>query len=190
MRIISGKLRGRNIITKDNMSYKPLTGRIKEAVFSILTSGQFLDQDTGTSVLEGATTIDLFGGTGAISFESVSRGVDKAVIIEKDADSFELLKKNVKSLGIESQVDLIRGDATSLPHATIQCSLAFIDPPFNKGLVIPCVQSLIKRDWLQQDAFLIVRTHNNESFDLKEMAQELFSRQYNNSVLRIYRLQR
>jgi 16S rRNA (guanine966-N2)-methyltransferase len=190
MRIISGKLRGRNILTKDNMSYKPLTGVIREAVFSVLTSGQFLDQDLGISVLEGAISVDLFGGTGAITFEAISRGLGKGIIIERDYASFDLLKKNVKLLGLESQIELIRGDATALPYATTQCSLAFIDPPFNQGLVVPCVQSLIKRDWLTNDALLVIRTHNNEKFDLKNSVIQLFARKYNNSFLRIYRVQK
>jgi len=190
MRIISGKLKGRNILTKDNMSYKPLTGMIKEAVFSVLTSGQFLDQNTGESVLVGATTIDLFGGTGAITFEGISRGVDKGIIIERDAASFDLLKKNIQLLGLESHIELIRGDAIALPHATTQCSLAFLDPPFNQGLVVPCVKGLIKRDWLSDDALLVIRTHTNERFDLDELASEIFGRKYNNSFLRIYKVKK
>jgi len=170
------------------MSYKPLTGMIKEAVFSILTSGQFCDQDTGSSVLDDAIIIDLFGGTGAIAFEGVSRGAKKGIIVESDSASFDLLKKNVRSLGVEDQIEIIRGDATSLPYAPLKCSIAFLDPPFNAGLVIPSVKSLLKREWLAENALIVVRTHTNEKFNLDEFASEVFVRKYNNSFLRIYQV--
>jgi len=188
MRIISGKLKGKKLYTKENSSYRPMTGRIKEAVFSILSSGQFLDPDTNKSVLEGAHSIDVFGGTGAITFEGISRGLKRAIIVEKDSASFDSLKKNIKALGLEQQVEALLGDATYLPAAYLNCSIAFIDPPFGKNLVAPSVASLVKRKWLTNDAILIIRTNLNEKFDITEFAQEIFSRKYNNSILSIHKV--
>jgi 16S rRNA (guanine966-N2)-methyltransferase len=189
MRIISGKLKGKKLHTQPNSSYRPMTGRIKEAVFSVLSSGQFLDQGTNRPILEGANSIDLFGGTGAITFEAVSRGLKRAVIVEKDSASFDSLKKNIKSLGLEQQVEALLGDATSLPAAYLSCSIAFIDPPFGKNLVVPSVASLIKRKWLTDGAILIIRTNLSEKFDITEFANEIFSRKYNNSLVSIHRIQ-
>jgi 16S rRNA (guanine966-N2)-methyltransferase len=187
MKIISGKLKGRKVATKENSSYRPMTGKIKEAVFSILSSGQFVDDDNKT-ILEDAVSIDVFGGTGAISFEGFSRGIRKGMIIEKDLDSFNSLQKNIQSLGIAAQVDVMRGDATMLPAARFKCNIAFIDPPFHKDLVEKSVKSLIKRNWLADDAILVIRTHFTDNFDIGDMAEEIFSRKYNNSVLTIHRI--
>ena len=188
MKIISGKLKGRKVNTKENSSYRPMTGRIKEAVFSILSSGQFINQETDKSILENAVSIDVFGGTGAITFEGISRGIAKGLIIEKDLASFESLKSNIQILGLESQVEVVRGDATALPPARFKCSIAFIDPPFNKNLVTPSVASLVQKKWLSEDAILIIRTHLGEIFDIIKFADEIFSRKYNNSLLKIYRI--
>lgn len=187
MKIISGKFKGRRLNTKENSSYRPITGRIKEALFSILTSGQFLDPETGQSVLEDAVSIDVFGGAGAISFEAFSRGVRKGIIIEKDAASFENLQNNVKHIGLGGKLDVVRGDATMLPVARFKCSIAFIDPPFHKNLVEKSVESLVKRNWLSEEAILVIRTHANEKFNIDKFAEEVFSRKYNNSLLKIFK---
>ena len=190
MKIISGKLKGHKFKTKENSSYRPITGRIKEALFSVLSSGQFIDHETGRSVLEDATIIDVFGGAGAITFEAFSRGVIKGVIIEKDLDSFNSLQENTKSLGLAGSLEVIRGDATNLPPARCSCSIAFIDPPFSKGLVERSVESLVKKKWLTENAILVVRTHYTESFDIEGFAEEVFSRKYNNSLLKIFKLRK
>jgi len=188
MKIIAGKLKGRKVHTKENSSYRPMTGKIKEAVFSILSSGQFLDPETNKSVIDDAVSIDVFGGTGSITFEGFSRGIRKGIIIEQDMASFESLKVNVRSLGLAGYLDVVRGDATMLPPARFKCSIAFIDPPFNKDLVPRSVSSLVKKNWLSENAILVIRTHFSEQFDISEFAEEVFSRKYNNSILRIYRI--
>lgn len=188
MRIIAGNLKGKKVHTKENSSYRPLTGRIKEALFSILSSGQFLDPETNKSVLDDAVSIDVFGGTGAITFEGFSRGIRKGIIIEQDMASFESLKDNVRALGLTAYLDVVRGDATMLPPARFKCSIAFIDPPFNKDLVAKSVLSLVKKNWLSEDAILVIRTHFSEKFDISELANEVFSRKYNNSVLSIHKI--
>lgn len=187
MKIISGILKGRKVSTKENSSYRPMTGKIKEAVFSILSSGQFLDADN-KSILEDAVSIDVFGGTGAISFEGISRGIKKSMIIEKDIHSFTALQRNIQELGLSGQVDVMRGDALMLPAARFKCNIAFIDPPFHKNLVEKAVKSLINRNWLFEDAIMVIRTHFTDSFDISDIADEVFSRKYNNSVLTIHRI--
>lgn len=188
MKIISGKLKGHKFQTKENSSYRPITGRIKEALFSILSSGQFINSETDKSVLEDATIIDVFGGAGAITFEAFSRGVTKGIIIEKDSESFASLQKNTQALGLAGSLEVIRGDATNLPPARFSCSIAFIDPPFSEGLVERSVKSLVEKRWLTNDAILVIRTHFNEKFDISKYADEVFSRKYNNSLLKIFRL--
>ena len=94
MKIISGSLKGRNILTTDDNSYRPTTGRVKEAIFSILSGGQF------EGILKDAVTIDLFGGTGALTFEAISRGATKGIIIENNAQNLKALDLNAKRLGI------------------------------------------------------------------------------------------
>ena len=187
MRIIAGKLKGRHIYTVKEGTYRPTTGMIKEAIFSIISSGQFLNADTGVSVLQGAHIIDLFGGTGNLSFEALSRGASKATIIEQDPLHSDLLKFNTDKLGFGSEVKILRADATHLPNAPEKCSVAFIDPPFNKSLVRKCVQSLISKQWLETNAILVIRTHLRDEYDIDDLCNKLLSRQYSKSLLSIYK---
>ena len=74
MKIISGALKGRTIVPTQYNNYQPTTGRMKEAIFSILSSGQFINTLTNKPILKEAITIDLFGGSRALTFEAISRG--------------------------------------------------------------------------------------------------------------------
>lgn len=187
MRIIAGKLKGRKIETVPNSSYRPTTGMLKEAIFSILASGKFVDAETGKAVLDGATIIDVFGGTGSLSFEAISRGAAKAVIIEKDQNSFNLLRDNALHLGIKDQVNIIKADALLLPVARVKVQIAFVDPPFNQGLIEESVKSLIKKGWLEEGTVLVIRTHSHDKYDISAFAEEIFSRHYGKSLVAIYR---
>jgi len=190
MRIIGGKLKGRKIHTSKEGTYRPTTGMIKEATFNILASGQFLDPSTGSSVIEGATIIDLFGGTGNLSFEALSRGASKAIIIDKDSLHIDLLRYNADKLGVANDVMILRTDSTRLPDAITKCSIAFIDPPFNKSLVNECVKSLVNKKWLSDKAFLVIRTHVKDEYDISNFCELLFSRKYGKSLLSVYAIQR
>ena len=187
MKIIAGSLKGRQILTAKEFSYKPITSMLKESIFSILSSGQFIDRKTGLPVLQNASIIDAFGGTGAFTFEAISRGAAKSIVIEKDPQNVEALQHNAERMGIEDKVTIIRGDALHLQTSTVEYSVAFIDPPFNKGFVPECVKNLVKKNWLARDAILVIRTHAHEKYDISEFCKEIFSRTYGKHSLSIYR---
>lgn len=179
MRIIAGRLKGRIINTIQKGTYRPTTGHVKEAIFNMICNGVF------GNIIEGATTIDLYGGTGALSFEAISRGAAHAVVIEKDLGNYDLLKKNIECLDINDEVTLIRGDATNLPKAKICCDIAFIDPPFNKRLVDPTLESLIKNKWLADGAYIIIETHKDDPYQITNPCRLILEREYGHSILRI-----
>jgi 16S rRNA (guanine966-N2)-methyltransferase len=187
MKIIAGTLKGKKILTYKDYSYKPITSMLKESIFGVLSSGQFINSETDTSILQDATSIDAFGGTGAFTFEAISRGVAKSVVIEKDLKSVDALRRNTESLGIANKVTIIRGDALNLPRAATECSIAFIDPPFKRALVYGCVKSLVEKNWLAKGAILIIRTHIKDPYDINEFCHQIFKRKYGNSLLSIYR---
>jgi 16S rRNA (guanine966-N2)-methyltransferase len=187
MKIISGTLKGRTILSTKENSYRPTTGKVKEAIFSILSSGQFINEETGESVLKDATTIDLFGGTGALTFEAISRGAARGIIIENNINNVKTLELNTKRLGLQSHIQIIKASATALPPATTKCSIAFIDPPFNKELISTPIAELTNKGWLTNSALLVIESHEKEQYDLGQGYSLLFSRNYGKAVLNIYR---
>lgn len=185
MQIISGKLKGCKIVTDNKCDYRPTTARVKEAMFNIISNGVFLVD--GESILENAVTIDLFAGTGALTFEAISRGAKHSVLIEKDFKHLQMLKSNVEKFKLSQQVNLIKGDATNLPHAKIKCNIAFIDPPFNQKLVDPTLDSLVKKGWLEDNAIIVIETHFKDKYNPDANFVELVSRAYGHALLKIYR---
>eukprot|EP00746_Dinoflagellata_sp_MGD_P131780 gnl/MRDRNA2_/MRDRNA2_65531_c0_seq1.p1 gnl/MRDRNA2_/MRDRNA2_65531_c0~~gnl/MRDRNA2_/MRDRNA2_65531_c0_seq1.p1 ORF type:complete len:337 (+),score=43.96 gnl/MRDRNA2_/MRDRNA2_65531_c0_seq1:99-1109(+) len=186
MKILGGSLKGRFFLTNKGDGYRPVTSLIKESLFGILTSGQFADDDMGQSVLHNATIIDVFGGTGAFTFEAISRGASRSIVVEIDSQNVQQLRQNAEMLGVADQVSIIRSNALNLPDAIANCTVAFLDPPFEKNLVEGTVKSLVRKKWLPIGAIMVVRTHTNEKYDISDFCHEVMTRNYGDSVLCIY----
>ena len=92
MRITSGKLKNRIILSREGRDTRPTLERVKESIFSIL-----FDK------IENANFLDLYSGTGNMSFEALSRGARRAIMIEKDTDALKVIIDNVQRLGLEDQ---------------------------------------------------------------------------------------
>lgn len=115
LKIISGKYRNQIIPTAKNIKYRPSTGKLKEAIFSILTSGEF----TGNKLFnENTHILDLFAGSGSLAFESLSRGAGFATLIDIDTSSLKIAEGFAKSLNIENNVNFVNINALNLPKAT------------------------------------------------------------------------
>ncbi len=122
MRIISGKHGGRKIHPPTKMPYtRPTTDIAKEGLFNILQN---------TIDLEGIKTLDLFGGTGAITYELASRGATNQTIVEKDTAMFEFIKKNLADLKF-THVKAIKSEVFKfLENCTEQFDFIFAGPPY------------------------------------------------------------
>lgn len=123
MRIIGGELGGRKIRPPAKMPHtRPTTDIAKEGLFNILENN--LD-------LEGITTLDLFGGTGSISFELASRGASQLTIVEKDRQMADFIIKTAQDLKIDN-FNLIRSDVFRfIETSTDQYDLIFAGPPYS-----------------------------------------------------------
>ncbi|MBN2023392.1 MAG: RsmD family RNA methyltransferase [Pirellulales bacterium] len=99
LRIVGGALRGRKLRYGGERRVRPMKDRVREAVFNLL----------GPSV-RGKQAIDLFGGTGALGLEAISRGASRALFIEQHLPTAMILRENVATLGVESVCEVIRGD--------------------------------------------------------------------------------
>ena len=120
MRVISGAARGIVLKTPDGMKTRPTADRVKEALFSII---QF--------EVPGRNVLDLFGGTGQLGIESLSRGANRAVFVDAQDASCKLIKENLKRSGFTDQAQVLRMDyANFLKTTTEKFDLIFLDPPY------------------------------------------------------------
>jgi len=151
MRVVGGRLRGRNIASPASRDIRPTADRLRESLFNIL-------EHAYGDPLSGARVLDLFAGTGALGIEAVSRGAAFCLFIDNGAEARALLRQNVEALGLGGVTKIYRRDATALgsvhPHEPF--AVAFLDPPYGKGLAEKALASLRDGNWLVADALVVV----------------------------------
>jgi 16S rRNA (guanine966-N2)-methyltransferase len=152
VRIIAGSWRGRHLITPTDDRIRPTSDRVRGAIFNILVHG--ID---GIEI-EGARVIDLFSGTGALGFEALSRGAAHCVFVENDSDARTLLSRNIALLDFDASCEILAVDAARLGPAgkRLPCNLAFLDPPYGKGLGERALTVLAKGGWLAPEAIVVL----------------------------------
>ncbi|MFY7963811.1 MAG: RsmD family RNA methyltransferase [Chitinophagaceae bacterium] len=160
MRIISGSLGGRRIHPPANMPYtRPTTDIAKEGLFNILQSRFDFEE---------ATTLDLFGGTGCISYELASRGATDLTIVEKDNAMFAFIKKNIETLKIENTKLLKMDVFTYLNTCNQQFDFIFAGPPYALGTIDELPKIIVSKKLIANDGFFVLEhtpRNNYEKFE-------------------------
>lgn len=155
MRVIAGSAKGRRLLAVPGEGTRPITDRVKEALFSIL----------GADVEE-ATFLDLFAGTGGVGIEALSRGAARAVFIEKAHKAVEVVRRNLELTGLKAQAEVVRSDAFHyLKHAPaeVQFDYIYIAPPQYEDLWADALLALDERpSLLAPDGLIIVQIHPKE----------------------------
>lgn len=125
MRVITGSARGKKLITLEGDDVRPTTDIVKEALFSII---QF--------EIEGRRVLDLFGGSGQLAIEALSRGAKNATIVDASKKSIEIIKSNLEHTAFTKAAVVIQSDALSfLSRRTEKYDIAFLDPPYSVGIL-------------------------------------------------------
>lgn len=152
MRVVGGKFRGRALASPKHEGLRPTSDRVREAVFNILAHGI-----EGFS-LEGARVMDLFAGTGALGIEALSRGAQYCLFVEEAAEARALIRMNIEALGFMGVTRIFRRDATDIGPAGKLDSydIAFLDPPYGKGLGEKAIRAVVDGKWLVPGALVVL----------------------------------
>jgi 16S rRNA (guanine966-N2)-methyltransferase len=118
VRIIAGEFRGRKLKTVPGLDVRPTPDRLRQALFNVLSPR-----------ITGAVFLDAYAGSGAVGIEALSRGASRLILIERRAQATEIIRENLKSLGITARVTLVRGMASVL-LPNYRADIVFIDPPY------------------------------------------------------------
>jgi 16S rRNA (guanine966-N2)-methyltransferase len=182
VRIVGGRLRGRALVAPKTQAIRPTADRLRESLFNILTHA-YGDPVTGARVL------DLFAGTGALALEAISRGAAFALFVDDDAEARALLRQNVEALGVAAVTRIFRRDATRLgpAHPVEPFSLAFLDPPYGKGLAEKALVSAREGGWLTNEALIVVEEAVDAGFKAPEGFAEIERRKYDDTEFTILR---
>jgi 16S rRNA (guanine(966)-N(2))-methyltransferase RsmD len=176
MRIISGRLGGRRINPPSNMPYtRPTTDIAKEGLFNILQNN--LD-------FESLKTLDLFGGTGSISYELASRGVTDLTIVEKDNQMFSFIKKTAAELKLEN-IKLVKADVFRfIENCPDQFDLIFAGPPYALTTIDELPRLIFEKGLLASGGwFVLEHTPRN---DYKTFDNYLREKNYGTTIFTIF----
>lgn len=184
MRIIAGRFKSRAIVAPSGDAARPTTDRMRESLFNWIAHG--LDFD-----LAGARAIDLFAGSGALGLEALSRGARFALFVETGAAARGAIRDNIEALGLFGETRIHRRDATKLGRKPAGLGapfdIAFLDPPYRKGLAGPALAALARGDWLRPGALAILETASDEDIPMPDGYELIEARAHGGSQAAAYR---
>ena len=145
MRVITGRARGVVLKTPEGELTRPTTDRVKEALFSII---QF--------ELPGATVLDLFGGTGQLGIEAISRGAQSAVFVDSREDACKLIRENLRRTKFEKEGKVIRADYLDyLKRCKEKFSVILLDPPYSEVYLENSLKMITEIDILKSGGIIV-----------------------------------
>lgn len=178
MRVITGKARGVQLKTPDGLLTRPTTDRVKEALFSIIHFE-----------IPGAKVLDLFGGTGQLGIEALSRGAKSAVFVDAREEACKLIRENLKRTKLEQGAKVVHSDYLDyLGRCREQYNIIFLDPPYAEVFLENALKRITEIDILQSDGIIVTERPLG-----KELPWEMegYSRsrdyKYGKTLLTVYR---
>ena len=177
MRIISGEHKGRRILPQKNLPVRPTTDRAKEALFNILNNHFYFDD---------ISVLDLFAGTGNISYEFASRGCKQIKCVDTHANCLQFIQQTSSALNLS--IKTIKSDVFKfLQTEKEKVTLIFADPPyhFTSAQFLTLVTLVFENELLLEDGFFILE-HASQN-DLSTLPNFSFSKKYGNSNFSFFR---
>lgn len=145
MRVITGKARGVQLKTPEGMLTRPTADRVKEALFSIINFD-----------LPGAAVLDLFGGTGQLGIEALSRGANSAVFVDQREDACKIIRENLRRTKLESQGRVVRSDYLDyLRRSREKFDIILLDPPYAEVFLENALKCITEIDILKSDGIIV-----------------------------------
>lgn len=145
MRVITGTARGVNLKTPEGLATRPTTDRVKEALFSIINFD-----------IPNAKVLDLFGGTGQLGIEALSRGAKSAVFVDAGEPACRLIKENLRRTKLEQQAQVVRADYLDyLKRTREKFDIIFLDPPYAEVFLENAIKKITEIDILQSGGIIV-----------------------------------
>ncbi len=181
MRITGGKYNGRVLGSVKGRNIRPTASKVRQAVFNIIGND-----------ISGYHILDIFAGTGIMGIEALSRGGEWALFIDSSGSSIDLIRKNLEMFGLSDKGYVIKKNIKDglPPHGKLKkgnIDLAFIDPPYGKGLIPGILESIVKSEVMADDALIVTESIKNDR--LPERVGDFYlakTRSYGETKIDIY----
>lgn len=152
MRIITGSARGTKLMTLEGESTRPTSERVKESVFSML---QF--------DIEGRRVLDLFGGSGQLGLEALSRGAVQATIVDSNPEAVKIIKANAQKTKLYDKCVILTKDYKSfLKGSKEKFDIIFLDPPYDSDMLADSLRIIIEQDMLSYNGFIMLESDKDD----------------------------
>ncbi len=180
MRVIAGIHRGRRLESLEGRDIRPTADRVKESLFNIL----------GSAVLD-SNFLDLFGGTGGIGIEALSRGAQHVVFVDESIRSIKVLRSNLEQLKITDEAEVYNTDYTTaikkLHMHDRRFGIIYIDPPYATGIAQKALEEINSHDILEKDGYIVVEHEVRDAMPDQVGRLVMFrSKLYGNTRLSFY----
>jgi 16S rRNA (guanine966-N2)-methyltransferase len=156
MRIVSGKLRGRRLNPPGNIPVRPTTDFAKEGLFNVLNN--MVD-------FESLVVLDLFSGTGSISFEFISRGAIEVTSVDANFKCTDFVKKTAESFGVNNLKTVKANCFTFLKHSVNKYDMIFADPPYDLEGIESIPDLVFGAEMLKTEGMLVLEHNSGYSFE-------------------------
>ena len=178
MRVITGKARGIQLKTPEGMQTRPTADRVKEALFSIINFD-----------IPGAAVLDLFGGTGQLGIEALSRGANSAVFVDAREDACKIIRENLRRTKLESQARVIRSDYQDyLRRCKDKFDIILLDPPYAEVFLENALKQIGEIDILQSGGIIVTERPLGKELSFKlDGYTRSKDYKYGNTLLTLYR---
>ena len=177
--MIAGSAKGKALKSVPGDSTRPISDRVKTALF-----------DTLMPELEGATLLDLFGGTGAVGIEALSRGASHAVFLDLSRKAIETIRDNLRSTGLREHATVHHQDAfLYLKHSEKCFDLIYVAPPQYKSIWVRAMHAIAERPELAADGGLVIVQIDPKEYEALQLSdfEEDRQKRYGNTMLIFYR---
>ncbi len=178
MRVISGKARGKKLVSLEGLNTRPTLDRVKEALFNIIQF-QIVDKNI----------LDLFAGSGAIGIEAISRGAKSATFCDNSIDAIKIIKSNIDSTRSTDKSIVIHKDYSLalkyLANNNKQFDIIYLDPPYKTDFANKAIDEIIKLNLLSKNGIIILETDDDKKEKtIEKQGIEIFDRRkYGRAIL-------
>lgn len=177
MRIITGKLKGRNIPIPKTDLLRPTSDRTKESLFSVIAARRYLDQ---------TVILDLFAGSGNLGFEAISRGSKHVTFVDNESEHLNHITQLAEAFAVDDQIVTVLSDVQDYlerPHAVFD--FIFADPPYDYYNMEGLIHTIMDNDWLNDDGWFILE--HDKRHDFSGLEKCVFSKAYGRTIVSIFK---
>ena len=176
MRIITGKLKGRRFSIPKGLDVRPTTDRTKESIFNKIVAYKYL---------ENSVILDLFGGSGNLGFEAISRGAKQVTFVDIKPENIKLIEKVAADFEIEKNIRTVVSDVQQfLENRTMSYDFIFCDPPYWYEWMDEMITEIIDNGWLNEDGWFILEHDKYHNYE--KHPNHFFSKAYGRTTVSIF----